>query len=176
MPENEALLHDGRTASRWRPIGHRLDDGVAPSDAFPAIQEQFYAIFQNVWRQWRSRGVDAADLFQAALADEAALRELIRQTNHDRNAQLLRDVARSLDDPDLEGLIGAFLEAAWDSAHTQLQLDCREDALSPEFMSQVQGMLDRIRQSLLNNLSRFPNRPRREPPPDIGTRLGEDLL
>lgn len=176
MPENETLVHDGRTASRWRPIGRRLDEGLPPNDAFPAIQDQFYALFQNVWRQWRASGVDAADLFRAALNDPNALRELIARTHHDRNAQLLRDVAASLQDPDLEGLIGAFLDAAWDSAHTQLQLDCREDTLSPEFTTQVRAMLDRIRQSLLTNPSRFPNRPRREPPPDIGTRLGEDLL
>lgn len=176
MPENETLVHDGRTASRWRPLGERMDGGLAPTEAFPAIQDQFYAQLQNVWRQWRARGVDAAELFAAALNDPNRLRELIRQTCYDRNAQLIRDVAAGLQDADMESLVGAFLDAAWDSVQTQLQLDCREDTLSPEFMSQIQGMLDRIKQSLLNNLSRFPSRTRREPPPDLDTRLGENLL
>jgi hypothetical protein len=176
MPENETLLYDARSASRWRPIGESMDNGLPTNDAFPAIQDAFYGLFQSVWGQWRDRGVDAADLFRAALDDPNALRELIRQTNFDPNAQLLRDVALCLEDPDMEGLVGAFLDAAWDSAQAQLQLDCREDTPSPEFTNQIQGMLDRIRRCLLNNLSRFPSRIRREPPPDMGTRLGENLL
>ena len=121
-------------------------------------------------------GIDALELFSAALNDPSRLRELIRQANFDRNAQLLRDVAAGLQNADMEGLIGAFIDAAWDSAHSQLHLDCREDTPSPEFMSHIQGMLDRIRQRLLNNLSRFPARIRKEPPPDMDTRLGENLL
>ncbi len=162
MPENETLIHDGRTVSRWRPLRERLDGGLEPTEAFPAIQNEFYAWLQtrlsdlklqpqNVWRQWKGRGVDPADLFAAALNAPNLLGELIRQARFDRNARLLRDVAAGLQDADMEGLIGAFLDAAWDSAHGQLQLDCREDTLSPEFMNRIQGMLGRIRQSLLNN-------------------------
>jgi hypothetical protein len=37
MPENETLLPDARNASRWRPIGERMDKGQSPTDAFPDI-------------------------------------------------------------------------------------------------------------------------------------------
>jgi hypothetical protein len=176
MPENETLLYDARSASRWRPISEKLDNGLSTNDAFPTIQDNFYGQLLSVWSRWRHRDVDAADLFKAALEDPNRLRDLIRQTNFDPNAQMLRDVARSLENPEMERLIRAFLDAAWESAQAQLRLDCREDSPSPEFMDQIQGMLDRIRRCLLKNLSRFPSRIRREPPPDMGTRLGEKLL
>ena len=176
MPENETLIHDGRTVSRWRPLADRMDGGMEPIEAFPEIQDQFYASLRNVWRQWRDHGIDANDLFTAALNNPSKLRELIRQAKFDRNAQLLRDVALCLQNADMKSLIGAFLDAAWESVHCQLQLDCREDTLAPEFMSHIRGMLDRICQRLLRNLSRFSCRIRRKPPPDIGTRLGENLL
>ncbi len=176
MPENETLVHDARTASRWRPLGQRIDGGLDPTDAFPAIQNEFYALFQNVWRQWKDHGVDPADLFDAVLNDPAKLRELIKQSHFDRNAQLLRDVAAEVQYADMDDLVRAFLEAAWDSARGQLQLDVYEGALSQEFTDQIQSMLDRIGMGLRNNLSRFPSRTRREPPPDLDTRLGENLL
>ena len=44
MPENETLLPDARNASRWRPVGRRMDEGQSPTDAFPEIQDQFYAL------------------------------------------------------------------------------------------------------------------------------------
>jgi hypothetical protein len=41
----------------------------------------------------------------------------------------------------------------------------------------IERMLARIHRGLLNNLSRFPSRPRRNgPQPDLDTRLGENLL
>ncbi len=176
MPENETLLPDTRNASRWRPVGERMDEGQSPTDAFPVIQDQFYALLQNVWRQWRGRGVDPAQLFAAALHDPKAFQELLRQTGFDRNAQLLRDVATGLKDADMESLVRSFIDAAWESVQDQLQLDRREETLSPEFLSRIQGMLDCICRRLLANLSRFPSRPRKEPPPDLDTRLGESLL
>ena len=93
MPENETLLYDARSASRWRRISESMDNGLPTNDAFPAIQDAFYGIFQNVWRQWQVRGVDAADLFQAALNDPNKLHELIRQTNYNQDAQLLDSVS-----------------------------------------------------------------------------------
>ena len=177
MPENETLVGDTGGASRWRPVSERMDGGQAPADLFPEIQNQFYTSLQKVWRQWREGGIDPAQLFDAALNDPQALRDLIKKLSFDRNAQLVRDVAAGSQDADMEQLIGDFLNAAWGDVETQLGLDRRYEAQSLEFIGQVQRMLSRITRCLINNPSRIPNRPsRNEPPPDLDTQLGESLL
>jgi hypothetical protein len=177
MPENETLFHDTRSANRWGPVSERMDSGQAPSEAFPEIQDQFFSSLQRVWRQWNDCGVDPAQLLNAALNDPEALVKLVRQARSDSYAQLLRDVSAGLQDATLEELIPAFLHAAWEAVRDHLQLDRREETLSPEFTNQVEGMLDRMLRGLLNNPSRFPSRPpRKEPPPDLDTQLGESLL
>ena len=177
MPENETLLYDARSASRWRPFGERIDNGEAPSDLFPDIQDNFYSVFQKVWRQWKAARLDPRQLFDAALNDPMTLRDLIRQSSNDRNAQLLRDVAADLQDADMECLIRGFLNAAWEDVEGQLQINRREEGRSSKFDGQIEQMLNRIVTGLLNNLSRFPNRPsRNEPPPDLDTLLGEPLV
>lgn len=177
MPENETLVHDTRSASRWRPIRERMDRGQTPTELFPEIQDQFYAYGQKVWKQWKERGVDAAQLFDAARNDPQALRNLIKQASFDRNAQLLGDVAADIQDADMERLIRRFVDAVWEEVECLLQLNRREEAQSLEFIRQSQRMLNRIVSSLLNNPSRFPNRPsRNEPLPDLDTQLGESLL
>jgi hypothetical protein len=95
-------LPDARNASRWRPVGERIDEGQSPIDSFPVIQDQFYALLQSVWRQWKVRGVDPARLFDAVLNDSKAFQELLKQTSFDGNAQLLRDVAAELQDADTD--------------------------------------------------------------------------
>ncbi len=67
MPENETLVFDARVASRWRPIGERLDKGESPTELFLEMQNQFYTSLQRAWKQWRGRGVDPDQLFDAAL-------------------------------------------------------------------------------------------------------------
>jgi hypothetical protein len=176
MPENETLLTDSRIASRWRPIAEHMDEGQSPTDAFPVIQDQFYTQLQRVWRQWQARGVDPAKLFDVALNDHKAFQELLKQTGSDQYARLLQDVAAVLQDADLNTLVRSFVDAAWDSVRDQLQLDRREDSLPHEFICQIQSMLGCICRRLLGNLSRFPSRSRKEPPPDLDTRLGESLL
>lgn len=47
MPENEVLLPNSRNASRWRQIGERMDEGLSPTDAFPVIQNDFYAFLRK---------------------------------------------------------------------------------------------------------------------------------
>lgn len=177
MPENETLLYDARSANRWRPVGERLDNGQAPTDLFPEIQNHFYTAMQKAWRQWRDRGVDPCKLFNAALTDPKLLRELIKKLAFDKNAQLLRDVAADVKDADMEQIIDAFVNAAWGDVENQLGLDRRYEALSQEFVGQVHRMLSRIVRSLTNNPSRFPNRPsRKNAPPDLDAQLGESLL
>jgi hypothetical protein len=177
MPENETLFHDARSANRWRPVCDRLDGGQTPTEAFPEIQNQLYSCLQRVWRQWKDTGVDPSQLFEAAQHNPGRLAELIRQTHFDSYAQLLRDVASGMQDATSEGLIRAFLDAAWDAARDELRLDCREDAQSSNFIKGVEAMLERMVRGLLNNPSRFPARPpRKDPPPDLDTQLGENLL
>lgn len=177
MPENETLVYDPRSASRWRPVGERIDGGQAPVDLFPDIQSQFYRSLQKVWRQWRERGVDAKQLFDAALNEPKALQDLIKKLSYDPNARLLQDVATGSQEENMEQLIRDFLNAAWGDVETQLGLDRHYEAQSLEFMGQVQRMLSRIARCLSNDPSRIPNRPsRNEPPPDLDTQLGESLL
>lgn len=177
MPENETLVYDARSASRWHPIAERLDRGQAPAELFSEIEHQFWTSLQKVWKQWTKWGVDPSKFFDAALTDQQLLSDLINQTGKDPNALLLRDVAADLQDANLERLISGFVDAAWEIVETQLQLDRRDEAQSLEFDRHVQRMLSRIVGSLLNNPSRFPNRPSRdEPPPDLDTRLSEELL
>ena len=177
MPENETLFRGAGGANRWRAASERMDGGQSPIEAFPEIQDQFYSCFRRVWRQWKDCGVAPCQLFDAALNDPAALEDLIRRTRHDGNARLLRDVANGLEAPDLEGLLRAFLDAAWEAPRDELRLDCREDALHTDFVNQVEVMLERMLRGLLHNPSKFPSRPsRKEPPPDLDTRLGESLL
>lgn len=176
MPENETLLADARSASRWRPVAKRMDEGQSPTEAFPEIRDHFYVLLRKVWRQWNDREVDPAKLFDAAVNDPKAFQELLKQTSSDRNVRLLRDVAVDLQDGNLDSLVRSFINAAWESVRDQLQLDRREDTLSYEFQCQIQDMVDGICRRLRGNLSRFPLRPRREPPPDLDSRLGESLL
>src|SRR5258708_5075881 len=133
MPENETLRYDARSASRWRPVGARMDAGQAATELFPVIQDNFYTSCQKVWKQWKALGIDPDHLFAVALSDPKALRDLIKRALNDQNAQLLRDVAAELQDAHMEGLIRGFLNAAWDDVERQLQINQREDARSPEF-------------------------------------------
>jgi len=177
MPENETLVYDTRSASRWRPIAERLDRGQSPVDLFPEIQDQFYTALQKVLRQWRERGVDAAHLFDAALNDPKALQDLIKKLSFDRNAQLVRDVAACRQDADMAQIISGFLNAAWEVVDTQLGLSRRYESQSLEFIGLVHRMLSRIAGSLIDNPSRMLKRPsRNEPPPDLDTQLEESLL
>ncbi len=177
MPENETLLHDPRSASRWSPISARMDSGRSPTDLFPAIEHNFYASLQKAWKQWRKRGIDPGRLFNAAVNDPKTLQSLIKQSSHDRNAQLLRDVAAELREPDMKGLIRGFLNAAWEEVESRLQINRRDNARPLEFISEVHRMLKHITRSLLKDQSRFPKRPPgNEPPPDLDTQLGESLL
>ena len=122
-------------------------------------------------------GLDPSRLFDTALNDPRALRDLIRQAANDQNAQLLRDVAAEIEDANMETLICKFLHAVWDDVEGQLQINRRENAMSIAFIGKVQRMLNRIARGLLNNPSRFPNRPsRNELPLDLDTLLGESLL
>lgn len=177
MPENETLLYDARRANRWQRIGDRMDGGQVPSELFPDIQDQFYAACQKVWKQWKKQGIDAAQLFDAALTDPTALRNLIKQASFDQYARLLGDVAAEIQVADKEPLICGFVNAVWENVEGQLQLDRRDEAQSLEFIGQVHRMLSHIVRGLFDNPSRFPNRPsRNEPPPDLDTQLGESLL
>jgi hypothetical protein len=176
MPENEDPEYDMRSASRFVPISTRIDNGLSANDAFPAIQDAFYDLLQSVWRKWKKCKVDVVQLFQAALDEPTSLNFLIKQVRNDVYALQLRTVAKDLESSDMEGLIAAFLDSVWVSAQAQLRLDCREGFQSAEFMDQVQGMLGRIRRCLSKNVSRLPPRIKREPRPDIGTRLSESLL
>lgn len=177
MPENETLTRDSKTASRWQPICYRLDAGLSPAQVFPDIQDQFYACLGRVLRHWRESGVDLGQLIVAALNDPVSMAQLIRQTRFDDYARVLRDVALGLEVATTEGLIRAFLNAVWESVRDYLQLDFREDAQSFEFTDLVNGMLDRMANSLLLDPSRSPRRPpSKEPRPDLDTQLGENLL
>jgi len=178
MPENESLIYDAKTASRWQPLSDRMDGGQMPNDMFGDIQDSFYLLCGKVWRRWKRFGVDPSQLFDAALNDpKNALPDLIKRVSYDGSAQLLRDVAAELPEADMEELMRRFFNAAWEDAEGQLQLNRRDEARSPEFIEQVNEMLNRIVTSLLNNPSRFPNRPsRNEPPPDLDLMLGQNLL
>ena len=177
MAENETLIFDAKTASRWQPLSERMDGGQMPNDMFGDIQDSFYRLCGKVWKQWKGFGVDPSQLFDVALNDPNALSHLIKRVSNDRSAQLLRDVAADLPGANMEELMHGFFNAAWEEAEGQLQLNRRDEARSPEFIEQVNQMLNRIVTSLLNNPSRFPNRPsRNEPPPDLDFMVRQNLL
>lgn len=177
MPENETFLYYGRSASRWRPLAERMDGGHLPISIFPDIQDSFYRSCQRVWKQWKKHGIDPAQFFDAALNDPNSLPGLIKRAANDPNARLLRDAAAEVDSADREGLVRAFLKAAWESVANQLQLNRRNGANSPAFVEQIERMLTHIGDCLLKNPSRFPKRPSNgSRPPDLETQLGESLL
>jgi hypothetical protein len=177
MPENETLTPNARNASRWQGVNTRMDGGQTPVEAFPEIQNQFYAALQKVWKQWRARGVEAQSLFDAALEGPEALDALLRQTRFDSYARLIRDCSCGLSAADRESLIRQFLNSAWENARGELQLDRRNEAMGEDFNSQINDMLERMVRSLVNNPNRFPSRPpRREPPTNLDDLLGESLL
>lgn len=177
MPENETLMGDRRSASRWRLVRERLDQGATPLELFPEIEKLFYRSLQKVWECWRTRDVDPARLFNAALDDPSALRVLIKQLSFDPNARLLRDVSIASQCAGIEQLICKYLSAAWGGVETQIGLHCHGESQSVEFTQKVQRMLNRIAQRLIENPSRIPNRPQRdERPPDLDTQLSESLL
>jgi hypothetical protein len=177
MPENETPSSDGRSANRLRPICERMNRGESPVTQFPNIQDELYTRLQRAWRQWKACSVDPCELFAAATGNQERFDTLIRRTNNNAFAQLLRDVARSLDAPTISELVRAFLSAVWDIARDEMQIDCRDDGQSPEFVEQVDAMLERMARLLLGNLSNFPPRPRRTgPPKDLDSQLGDNLL
>jgi len=65
MPENESLIYDAKTASRWQPLSDRMDGGQMPNDMFGDIQDSFYFKKQervllvsvpSTWRRKFERG------------------------------------------------------------------------------------------------------------------------
>ncbi|MBX9790813.1 MAG: hypothetical protein K2Y37_17990 [Pirellulales bacterium] len=128
-------------------------------------------------RGFGSKGVEAPELFEAALTNRNRLVELIKRTGNDDFARRLLDVAKVLEDSIRERLIRGFVNAMWDDVRIELGIDVREGALSLEFVRDTQRMRNRIIDSLLKNPSRFPSKPsRNEPPPDLKAQLGETLL
>lgn len=176
MPENETLMPDNRSASRWKPISDRIDNSHSPVDELPNIQSQFYAQLRGIWKKWKSRGVDPARLFEAVLTDQRAFHDLLRQTNNDPDARLLREVAVSLESADMETLICDFLAAAWESVEAQLHLGRHGESSSPEFQGEVQHMLDGLHRHLIVDQSRIPPCRSKVPSPDLDARLGESLI
>lgn len=177
MPENETLTHDAGTASRWRPIAHRLDGGATPSELFAEIQTEFYRLFQRLWKQWKRRGVDPAQLFDAALNSGTDFRDILRRLANDSYARFLYEVARDTESADRERLIQEYVEEVWKNAEGELQLNRRDESRSLEFTAHVQRMLSRIIGSLIADPSRIPSQPpRSEPPSDLDTELNRSLL
>ena len=149
-----------------------------PAELFSQIEDEFYASGQKVWKQWKQKGIDPAQLFDAVLNDSKLARDLIRKAGNDESARLLREVAVEIQEADMERIVHHFLDAAWQEVETNhLQINRREGALSLEFEGQLQRMKNRILSALLKNPSRFPSRPsRNDPPPDLDAQLREPLI
>lgn len=177
MAENETLIHDERSASRWHPVGLMLDQGRSLVEVFPEMELGFYASLKRVWRRWREKGIEPRELFKAALNDPQALQRLIRQSGNDPNARLLSDVASALAFPDLKTLVREFLNRAWEDVEKQVQANRRQEDRPLEYVRLGQQLIARIIKRLQKNLSRFPSPPsQKRPPPDLDTQLGQSLL
>ena len=126
MAENETLNPDVRTANRWYPLMARLDHGESPSDMFQDLEIEFYCSLRRVYKRWEDRGVDPAELFDAALNDPRALRDLIKKTRFCDYAKLLKDVVAVEPALNRDQLLGSWLNAVWESVRSLLQLDRHE--------------------------------------------------
>lgn len=177
MAENETLIHEERSASRFHPVTLMLDQGRSLVEVFPEMERGLYAIFKHAWKRWRANGVEPRELFKAALNDPQALQRLIRQSGNDPNARLLADVASDLGFPDLKTLVKGFLNRVWEDVERQVQVNRRHDDRPLDYMLLSQKLIGRIMNKLQKNLSRFPNPPsQKKPPPDLDTQLGQSLL
>ncbi len=146
MPENETLLPDARTASRWQPLRDRVACGESPDEIFPDFQDQFYLALRRVFSQWKARRVDPKQLFEAALEDDSAvLRDLVNRTGNGEYAQLLQGGAAGEPNPSLEVVIRSFLDFAWEHVRGYLQIDCREGGVPDNFLKRVEEMLELFR-------------------------------
>jgi hypothetical protein len=176
MPENETLTPNTPNASRWQPLRDRLAGGESPDAIFPDLQDQFYRALKHVFEQWKDRGVDPQQLFEAALNKPAMLRDLVSRMRNDEFAKLLQDGIAGESNQNLEGVIRSFLYGVWEDVRGLLQLDCREDGVPVTFFNSVDQMLERLIRSLLKDPSRIPRRPSKNKPPlDIDDLLGESL-
>jgi hypothetical protein len=177
MPENETLFPDARTASRWQPLWERIERGESPHEIFPEIRKQFYLALRSAFRRWVKRCVKPSQLFEAAQnGNLPVLHDLVNQAGNDY-ARLLRDAISGETKPDLEAVIGFFLNSAWDNARDQLQIDRCEDGVRDAFLKLADQMLEQLTRGLLKNPSRIPRLPpNRKPPPKIDDMLGESLL
>lgn len=154
-----------------------MDDGLTVFEAFPEIQNQLYLSLQRVWRDWRAKGIEPADLFDSAFVNPRRLAELIEQSGFNHYAQLLRNVAAGRRNCTREKIVREYVNAIWEGVCDQLRLDCREGIHDLEFVRCVDGMLGRIVRNLLRNPSQAPRRPKgTNPLPDLDTQLGESLL
>ena len=144
MPETELLTADAKIASGWKSIRRRLDQGGSPTQLFEGIQSTFYEVLKKVNSQWKKAGVNLGQIISAALEGPAELNELVKITKYHPFSQLIQEIISA--DPGLnrEGLLKAFLEAIWDFARSELQIDIRDERVPDEFSKQVQRMLERL--------------------------------
>lgn len=175
MPENETLIPDAKTASRWRPLRERLDRGEELIDLFPEIEREFYGCVQAIFRQWRGYGVDPAEFFAAATNDREALHSLVQKVRHHDYARLLVDVVAAERGADLDRVIRCWIDAAWESARAQTQVDRHEASRRGDFAGRVDRMLGRLSRQIAKDPSQSPRRPPRDKPLDIDDILGLDL-
>lgn len=167
MPEHELLNPDLQTASRWRSLKERLDQGDVLLDLFPEIEKEFYRCLRAVFKQWRDCGADPAQLFAAAVNDRVALARLVQQARRHDYARLLLDVAATERDADLGRVVRSWLDLAWDSARTQLQVDRHGEGRRGAFPERTSRMLDRLSSRITADPSRIPRCPAGSKPLDV---------
>lgn len=92
MPENETLYQETSNASRWCPLRARLSGGESPQAILPDLEENLYLALRRAFKRWKQRGVKPEQLFDAAVNDPSALRELVNRTGNDDFGVRLREV------------------------------------------------------------------------------------
>ena len=169
MAENETLT---KTASRLRIVQCRLRAGTAVSECFLDIRRPFYLALRAAYGDWEKQGVTPEQLLITALQQPTELKALVRRTGHQQYARILLKVAESERFLGLEQLVGAWLQAVWDSVQDQLELDLRLDPTNDEFRRRVMTML----RSLAESISRRPNRIPNVPRPTLDDELNRPFL
>lgn len=178
MAENETLIVDGKTASRWTPIQQRIASGDSPLDCFEDIEEHFYKSLRVVRRDMAKCGVTLERLLSTALNRPDELEAVVRQTRNQVHACLLLDIVRCQSFLSLEQLTLAWLSAVWDSVHDLLQLDLSDHAPNAAFDGKIRVMLNRLARLIAQKPTRIPNLPRcpKDPPDDLDRTLGQSIL
>ncbi|MBI3411338.1 MAG: hypothetical protein HY040_23635 [Planctomycetes bacterium] len=121
MAENESLdLGNNRHSSRWDEIYTGIRDGTAWEKIARKVSKKLHDALRKFFKQLAKKGVLFEQLL-AARESPGAINELVKKSCNQPFAVLFRDVCLSESTKDTEGVLKAFVWAAWETISDRIE-------------------------------------------------------